>query len=222
MESGAGLVKTPAVPRRRAARAARRRAARPALSAALPPLRRAGRRGRCALRRLLRKLLRPITAPYCPVLGLPFEVSLGPDARSAEAIADPPPFDRARSAVIYNEVAAQARQPAQIRRPAGARPLLRAADGARRRTSSGRTVRCSCRCRCIAARQFERRYNQSTELARALGRITGLAVDPAARRPHAPHARSRSGSRPMRGSATSPAPSPRSPMHCAGSRAAAS
>ena len=49
--------------------------------------------------------LRPITAPYCPVLGLPFEVSLGPDARSAEAIADPPPFARARSAVIYDEVA---------------------------------------------------------------------------------------------------------------------
>src|SRR5262245_24401056 len=51
------------------------------------------------------KTLRPITQPWCPVLGLPFEISLGPEARSAEAIADPPPFDRARSAVIYNEVA---------------------------------------------------------------------------------------------------------------------
>ena len=50
-------------------------------------------------------LLRPITAPCCPVLGIPFEVPLGPDARSAEAIADPPPFGRARSAVLYNEVA---------------------------------------------------------------------------------------------------------------------
>src|SRR6185295_5371394 len=49
--------------------------------------------------------LRPITAPLCPVLGLPFEVSLGPDALSAEAIADPPPFERARSAVLYNAVA---------------------------------------------------------------------------------------------------------------------
>ena len=51
------------------------------------------------------KKLRPITQPYCPRLGIPFEVSLGPDALSAEAIADPPPFDRSRSAVTYNEVA---------------------------------------------------------------------------------------------------------------------
>ena len=49
--------------------------------------------------------LRPITAPLCPILGLPFEVSLGPDAVSAEAIAHPPNFDRARSAVVYNAMA---------------------------------------------------------------------------------------------------------------------
>ena len=49
--------------------------------------------------------LRPITAPLCRVLGRPFEVSLGPDALSAEAIAEPPPFGRARAAVVYNQVA---------------------------------------------------------------------------------------------------------------------
>ncbi|MCS6758383.1 MAG: double zinc ribbon domain-containing protein [Candidatus Devosia euplotis] len=49
--------------------------------------------------------LRPITAPLCLRLGLPFAVSLGADALSAEALADPPPFGRARAAVIYNEVA---------------------------------------------------------------------------------------------------------------------
>ena len=38
--------------------------------------------------------LRPITAPLCPVLGLPFAVSMGPDVISAEAMADPPPFGR--------------------------------------------------------------------------------------------------------------------------------
>ena len=78
--------------------------------------------------------LRPITAPYCPRLGLPFQIPLGPDALSAEAIADPPPFDRARSAVIYNDVA-----------------------------------------RAIVARM---KYGDRPELARALARLTGLAVDP--------------------------------------------
>lgn len=48
--------------------------------------------------------LRPITAPLCPVLGIPFEVSLGPEARSAEAIADPPPFDRCRAVATYDDV----------------------------------------------------------------------------------------------------------------------
>lgn len=41
----------------------------------------------------------------CPVLGLPFSVEIGPGAVSAEALVNPPPFDRARSAVRYNETA---------------------------------------------------------------------------------------------------------------------
>ena len=57
---------------------------------------------------------------------------LGPMRVSAEAIADPPPFERARSAVIYNEVARTLVSAAQIRRPAGAGAVLRPADGRRR------------------------------------------------------------------------------------------
>jgi len=120
--------------------------------------------------------LRPISKPYCPVLGVPFEVSLGSDVRSAEAIADPPPFDRARSAVLYNEVARTivsrlkygdrpelAEFCARLMQPAGAdywadEPVLVPVPLHR-------------------WRQFERRYNQSTELARALARRTGLSVE---------------------------------------------
>lgn len=122
--------------------------------------------------------LRPITAPMCPVLGIPFEVSLGPGTLSAEAIADPPPFDRARSAVIYNEVARAlvgklkygdrpelARLCARLMVQAGAE-LLAGGDAVLIPVPLHRT------------RQFARRYNQSTELARALGKLTGLAVDP--------------------------------------------
>ncbi|HEY1230149.1 MAG TPA: ComF family protein [Ramlibacter sp.] len=120
--------------------------------------------------------LRPITRPWCPVLGVPFEVSPGPDARSAQAIADPPPFDRARSAVLYNEVARAivsrlkygdrpelAEFCARLMHPVGAEfwgegPVLVPVPLNR-------------------WRQFERRYNQSTELARALARLTGLVID---------------------------------------------
>ena len=42
-----------------------------------------------------------IDRPFCEVLGLPFAYDLGPGALSADAIAAPPPFRRARAAVAY-------------------------------------------------------------------------------------------------------------------------
>ncbi len=120
--------------------------------------------------------LRPITRPWCPVLGLPFEVSIGPDARSAEAIADPPPFDRARSAVLYNEVA----RAIVSRLKYGDRPEL-AEFCARLMHPVGAELWAEHPVLVPVPlhrwRQFERRYNQSTELARALARCTGLSVD---------------------------------------------
>lgn len=120
--------------------------------------------------------LRPITRPWCPVLGLPFEVSLGPDARSAEAIADPPPFDRARSAVRYNEVA----RAIVSRLKYGDRPEL-AEFCARLMHPAGMEFWAEGPVLVPVPlhrwRQFERRYNQSTELARALARLTGLSID---------------------------------------------
>jgi ComF family protein len=120
--------------------------------------------------------LRPITRPWCPVLGLPFEVSLGPDARSAEAIADPPPFDRARSAVRYNEVA----RAIVSRLKYGDRPEL-AEFCARLMHPAGMEFWAEgpvlVPVPLYRWRQFERRYNQSTELARALARLTGLSID---------------------------------------------
>jgi ComF family protein len=117
--------------------------------------------------------LRPITEPMCPVLGLPFEVSLGPEARSAEAIADPPPFGKARSAVVYNGVA----RAVVSRLKYGDRPELAG--------FCARLMAAACTdiledgpvlvpVPLHATRQWRRRYNQSTELVRALARLTGL------------------------------------------------
>jgi ComF family protein len=121
--------------------------------------------------------LRPITAPLCPRLGLPFEVDLGPEALSAEAIADPPPFDRARSAVLYNQVA----RTLVSRLKYGDRPELARFCG---RLMAGAGTEFWADGPVLVpvplhrTRQFDRRYNQSTELARAIGRLTGLRVDP--------------------------------------------
>lgn len=121
--------------------------------------------------------LRPITAPLCRRLGIPFEVALGPDALSAEAIADPPPFDRARSAVLYNDVARKL----VSRLKYGDRPELARFCG-RLMAAAGRELWESGPVLVPVPlhrfRQFERRYNQSTELARAIARVVGLEVDP--------------------------------------------
>jgi ComF family protein len=132
--------------------------------------------------------LRSITAPLCPVLGLPFEASLGPDARSAEAIADPPPFDRARSATVYNDIArALVGKLKYGDRPELARFCARLMAQAGHELWGADAVLVPVPLHRV--RLFSRRYNQSTELARALGRLTGLPVDPGlvARRKNTPH-----------------------------------
>ena len=49
--------------------------------------------------------LRFIEEPCCPRLGIPFPYDPGPGQVSAAALADPPPWMRARSAVAYDDAA---------------------------------------------------------------------------------------------------------------------
>lgn len=123
------------------------------------------------------RTLRPITAPLCPVLGLPFEVSLGPDAVSAEGIAHPPNFERARSAVVYNAIARSLVGKLKYGdRPELARFCARLIALAGHQLWGADAVLVPVPLH--HARQFSRRYNQSTELARAVGKLTGVPVEP--------------------------------------------
>ncbi|WIJ25668.1 ComF family protein [Devosia sp. RR2S18] len=120
--------------------------------------------------------LRPITAPYCPRLGIPFEVSLGEGALSAEALADPPPFGRARAAVVYNEVARSL--VGQLKygdRPELASFCARLMVGAGHEFWDGAPLLVPVPLH--PRRLRARRYNQSAELARVLGALTKLPVD---------------------------------------------
>jgi ComF family protein len=49
--------------------------------------------------------LRLIERPFCERLGTPFAYDLGEGALSAEAIADPPPFERLRAVAAYDDMA---------------------------------------------------------------------------------------------------------------------
>ncbi len=121
--------------------------------------------------------LRPITGPLCPRLGLPFEVFIGPGGLSAEAIANPPEFDRARSALVHNDVASSIISRLKFGdRPElakfCARLMLGAGAGLLERQSVLVPVPLHRR------RQWGRRFNQSSELAREMARQGGFFVDP--------------------------------------------
>ena len=51
------------------------------------------------------KKLRFVTKPFCPVMGSPFVIDMGEDFLCAEAIANPPPFDKLRTVLLYDELA---------------------------------------------------------------------------------------------------------------------
>jgi len=176
MESEAGLVKTPIGAR---VIAGARGLGRAVLDGLFPPVCLACARavgtpdGLCPA---CWEGLVPITAPLCPILGLPFETDMGSGAVSPKATADPPAFDRARSAVAYNDVA----RAIVAKLKYGDRPELalfcaRLMMGAGHELWGGDAVLVPVPLH--RRRQFSRRYNQSGELARALAKLAKLRLD---------------------------------------------
>jgi ComF family protein len=121
--------------------------------------------------------LRPIEEPWCERLGIPFPYDLGPGTLSAAAIADPPAFDRARSAVAYDGIApdlVHAFKYADRTDLAGliAAQMLRA----------GRDLLVECDAIVPVpmhrVRLFRRRFNQAALLAREIARRSGRPYRP--------------------------------------------
>jgi ComF family protein len=116
--------------------------------------------------------MRFIERPYCEVLGSPFSHDLGAGILSAEAIANPPPFDRLRSAAVHDGVVRDLVHGLKYRDRTDLAPMmagwmLRASDGAIAGCDAIIPVPLH------RTRLFSRKYNQAAELARHLGKLSG-------------------------------------------------
>jgi ComF family protein len=119
--------------------------------------------------------LRLIEKPYCPQLGLPFAYDLGPNVLSAEAIADPPPFERCRAVAAFDDVSRRLvhglkyRDRLELARWM-ARWMVRA--GAELMAEADIVVPVPLHRR----RLWSRRYNQSATLAGIIAEVAGKSL----------------------------------------------
>ncbi len=125
--------------------------------------------------------MRFIDKPYCAVLGTPFAYDLGEGVLGADAIANPPVFDRARAVAFYDDVARKLVQGLKFSdrtdlAPWMARWMVRAGGELLedRPTVIGVPLH--------RRRMFFRRFNQSAELARHIATRVGLEYAPQALR----------------------------------------
>lgn len=121
--------------------------------------------------------LRFLEKPWCPVMGTPFSHDMGEGFLSAEAIANPPPFERARAAVAYSGVARDMVRGLKYNdrtdlAPWMARWMVRA--GADLVADADVIVPVPLHWR----RFLSRRFNQSAELARAVSELSGVRFEP--------------------------------------------
>lgn len=116
--------------------------------------------------------IRFIEQPYCPVLGTPFAHDFGSHFLCAEAIANPPPFKRLRSAVLHTGAAQRMAVSLKFYDRTDLAPWM-----AQWLARAGHELLIDCDVIVPVPlhrwRFWQRRYNQSAELARALAKSTG-------------------------------------------------
>ncbi|MBB4305573.1 ComF family protein [Rhodobium orientis] len=118
-----------------------------------------------------------IDKPYCARLGIPFSYDLGEGALSAEAIADPPPFDRARAAAVFDDVARDVVHGFKYRDHTEHVRLM-----ARLMARAGQELLDDADVIVPVPlhrwRLWRRRFNQAALLGAEISRLTGVAFDP--------------------------------------------
>ncbi|MDK9698410.1 MAG: ComF family protein [Siculibacillus sp.] len=120
--------------------------------------------------------LRPIERPYCERLGIPFGYDIGEGALSAEAIAAPPVFDRARAAVLYEDVAREIVRGLKYHdRTELARLVGRMTARAGRELTAEADVIVPLPLH--RRRLWTRRFNQAALIAREVARSSGVPID---------------------------------------------
>lgn len=118
-----------------------------------------------------------VDRPYCERLGIPFGYDIGPGALSAEAIADPPPFARARAAVLYEGAARDLVHRLKYRDATEVASLIGRLT-ARAAADLVDSVDLVVAVPLHRRRLFTRRFNQSQLIAAEVGRRIGRPVDP--------------------------------------------
>jgi ComF family protein len=120
-----------------------------------------------------------IAPPVCDVYGTPFSYAIGPGMVSAAAIADPPPFDRARAAVLYGPVAKTLVHQLKYRdRPEVAKTIAQAMQRAAMELLADSDLIVPVPL--YRWRLWQRRFNQAAVLAQHLSRLSGIAWEPLA------------------------------------------
>ena len=116
-----------------------------------------------------------ISRPYCERLGIPFVYDPGPGILSMEAIANPPPYNRARAAVRYDETARNMVQAFKY----GDRLDLAPAMG-RWMALAGRELLTGADALVPVplhwTRLWARRFNQAATLAKTISRQSGVPI----------------------------------------------
>lgn len=129
-----------------------------------------------------------IERPYCEVLGVPFSHDLGPGILSAEAIANPPDFDRLRSVCAFNGTARNLVHALKYRDRTELSPML-----ALWMARAGKELLADCDVLVPVPlhryRLMSRKFNQAAELALALSRLTDkpMLADAIRRTRHTKH-----------------------------------